>query len=104
MALALNVLVSTMSGAGFQVLFVDLLDGPGLGQAQDVVAPLERLRVLGESGAAELGLAEGEGLNARSHGPVEQQDPVRQEIFQRLCRHAPSHPFPLLGRAGSGVT
>ena len=78
MALALKVLVSTMSAPASRYSSCIFSMARGLGQAQDVVAPLQRFRVLREAGTAEIRLAEPQGLYLRPHGAVEQQDPVRR--------------------------
>ena len=61
---------------------MDPADDLGLGQREQVVVTLQVLRVVGEALAAEVGLVEVLLLEHRAHRPVEDDDPLAEQVRQ----------------------
>ncbi len=81
--------------AGQKVLPVDLLDDVGAGQREQVAVALDVQRVGRETLAAEVLLAQLLELEHRAHGPVDDDDPLRQERAQGLFGGPETHPSSL---------
>ena len=61
---------------------MDLADDLGLGQREEVVVAAQVLRVVGEALATEGGLVEAPVLEHRAHRPVEDDDPLAEQVRQ----------------------
>ena len=69
-------------GTGVQVLTVDRLDELRPGEAQEVVAPFQVIRVVGKLASAKARLIQPMGLNHGAHRAVKNGDPAPQNALQ----------------------
>src|SRR5262249_48558648 len=68
--------------AGLEIGPVNLLDNLGLSHAENVVAPQEVVRMVAKALAAKVGLLEIMAHEHRTHGTVEDHDPLRQDLLE----------------------
>ena len=72
-------------GAGFEVGAMDVFDDLGLGEHQGFGAVLDAELVAGEPLAPDIFFAELIGVDERTHRPVKDHDPARQDLFEPLA-------------------
>ena len=69
-------------GAGFKILLVNLADHVGPGELQQLVVAFQGFRVVAETLAAIVVLAEPVALDHRAHRAVEDDDALAQDLGQ----------------------
>ena len=80
-----NVLVSMMSAPASKILPMDLRHGFGTGKAEDIDKVLQVLVVIRQTRPPHGRLVDPQGKNRRSHGPVQDQDALTQQLFQLVA-------------------
>jgi hypothetical protein len=71
-------------GPGAEIVQVDVADGVGLGQDQEVVVALQIVTVVGEALRAEVALRQPQVLDLGPHGAVEHEDAPVRDLADRL--------------------